>query len=176
MLRLVGREDLHKVKVVEGARGLGFRRERVVRERRDDVQRFEHVAREVRRVGSGRERERDRAHFAGMDYGRDGRVEREGFAPSAVRLVWFFLLVVLRWAGGGEDVPIHAARVVVLCLHRGAHMGVNPEWPERVVQVESNEFGEREAVCEGRRCGGGILQGLGVLSFCSDHVHLQDWM
>lgn len=76
---------------------------------------------------------------------------------------------------GEGNVLIHAAGVVVLCFHGRADMRVNPERPESVVQIERDEFREREAVCKGRRQCGGILQGLGVLSFRSDHIHIGDW-
>lgn len=44
-------------------------------------------------------------------------------------------------------------------------MGVNPEWPQRIVQVKCDQFGKWEAIGEG--CGGhrGILERLGILAF-----------
>lgn len=45
---------------------------------------FEHVAGKIGSVGPGGEGDWDRAGFASIDYGGDGWVEGEGFAPSGL--------------------------------------------------------------------------------------------
>lgn len=49
-------------------------------------------------------------------------------------------------------------------------MCVDPEWPQGVVQVESDQFWEWKAVGEGFGSHRGILQRLSVLALGSDHV------
>lgn len=46
-------------------------------------------------------------------------------------------------------------------------MRVDPEWPQSVVQIKSNQLWEWETICEGVWGHGGILEGLSVLALCS---------
>lgn len=70
----------------------------------------------------------------------------------------------------GGFVPVNGTGVVVPWLDRGADMCVDPERPQGVVQVESDQFWEWEAVGEGFGGHRRILQRLSVLAFSSDHV------
>lgn len=82
VLRLGRREDLHVVEVLERTEGACFVGCWVVGEGGDYVEGFEEVAREVGGAGSRCEGEGDGAGFAGVDYGRDGRIEGVGLTPS----------------------------------------------------------------------------------------------
>lgn len=48
-------------------------------------------------------------------------------------------------------------------------MCVDPEGPQSIVQIESDQFGKWEAVGEGRGGHGGILKRLCILAFGADH-------
>ena len=51
-----------------------------------------------------------------------------------------------------SKLPIHDARIVIAGLYRSTDMGIDPERPKSVIQIESDQFREREAI--GERCGG----------------------
>ena len=55
---------------------------------------------------------------------------------------------------GGEGVPVHGARIVVFGFERRRHVRVDPEGPQRVVEVEDQQLWEWEAVGEGGGDGG----------------------
>ena len=48
-------------------------------------------------------------------------------------------------------------------------MGINPEWPKSVVQVEGDQLGKREAICECFRSHRRFLEWLSILAFGSQH-------
>lgn len=75
---------------------------------------------------------------------------------------------------GGFIVPVYGTGVIVACLDRGADMCVDPERPQGVVQVESDQFWEWEAVGECFGGHGGILQRLSVLALGSKHVWYEE--
>lgn len=111
--------------------------------------------------------------FAGVDYRRNCRVEGEGFSPSisdtecGVRNRTGFERI--RWQPGGF-LPVNGTGAIVPWLDGGADMCVDPERPQGIVQVESDQSWECETVGEGFGGHRGILQRLGVLALSSDHV------
>ena len=67
----------------------------------------------------------------------------------------------------GVVLPVDNARVVIARLDRGAAVGVNPEGPKGVVQVECHQLGQGQTIGEGRGGHRGVLQRQGVLAFSS---------
>lgn len=66
-------------------------------------------------------------------------------------------------------IPVGNARVVVASLDGGTDVRVHPEWPQRVIQVEGDQLGQRQAIGEGFGGHRGIFQRLGVLAFGAQH-------
>ena len=74
----------------------------------------------------------------------------------------------------GGFVPVYGTGVVIAWLDGCADMCVNPERPQRVVQVESDQLWEWEAIGEGFGGHGGVLQRLSVLALSSEHVWYEE--
>lgn len=153
MLRLVRWEDLHVVEVIQCAHRLRLRGG-VIRERRNDVQSFEHVTGQIGGVSARGQSERDVLAFTGVDDGGDGGVEGERLVPAAGE---DGELYGSGFAWGFGDIPIRAAGVVVAGFDWGADVRVDPEWPECIVEIKGDQFRERKAVVEGGGRDGGIF-------------------
>lgn len=86
--------------------------------------------------------------FGGEEDGGDVRVEGEGFTPtgevSGQQERWFPSRVAC-----GMDLPVDGFGVVVFGFQRRCDVGVDPEGPERIVEVEDDDLGQREAIIEG---------------------------
>lgn len=81
MLCLCCGEDLNVIEIIQSPSGFSIGR-RVIRERRDDVKGFEHIACKIGSMCSRCQGERDGPAFACMDNRRNCGVEGEGFTPS----------------------------------------------------------------------------------------------
>lgn len=87
VLRLGTREDLHIVEVFQRPHCLRLAGCRVIRERRDDVQRFEHIAGQIRGKRTRGQRERNRVVFAGVDNRRYGGIEGKRLTPAGFHVL-----------------------------------------------------------------------------------------
>ena len=59
------------------------------------------------------------------------------------------------WYGSSDSALVYESRVPIFSFHGWRDVRVDPEGPERVVEVEDYEFGEGMAVGEG--CGGLVV-------------------
>lgn len=85
--------------------------------------------------------------FGGEENGGDVRVKGEGFAPTITPSVSRRDVSVS--GACGLDLPVNGFGVVVFGFQRRCDVSVDPERPERIVEVEDDDLGQREAIIEG---------------------------